>query len=177
MKRRDFFTKLGLGAVAAVVAPQIVKAVEPEIKSNIAPKESYPATPDGGQETWDKAYRQYPLTYDEAYRDFNEYTPIYGGATYVNVDRKPWSMDDFNELKDYARFVGSTSFITTLLCGKQQYMWIENLLLEYIRAWHEGKPEGDYGDIRVFAKNGITYNLLLVNDLDPYSMIILPHKT
>ena len=67
MKRRDFFTKLGLGAVAAVVAPQLVKADEEkqlyilDIESGEVTKVNH-APPE-----WAKGYRQYPLTYDEAY--------------------------------------------------------------------------------------------------------------
>ena len=67
----------------------------------------------------------------------------------------------------------------TLLCGKMQYCFIENLMLDYM-DFNMSEFDVEYrrtdGGHNVFNKNGRKFYLKLCNDLPEWTMISIPEK-
>ena len=95
-----------------------------------------------------------------------------------------FDLRDFDHLKDEFRKQGITETEATILCDKNSYHVIENVMLDYVHskgAFKDDPFQDDgYQDVskgrNIIRKNGLVWYLKLLNDLPEWTMIIIPDK-
>ena len=99
MNRKDFFMKLGMGALVASVAPSLLAKPEPEppLKPYILPTDDLLL----------RYNRHYPLTYDECYKYKEDELKIKRNGFYCIGDRltsfnKQWQIVRYDDKFYYA---------------------------------------------------------------------------
>lgn len=95
----------------------------------------------------------------------------------VSVNHREFNYDiyDFDHIKDVLRSLGFVGIDITILCGDSQYKVIENMALDYIKAYCALHPKysADCTKRQVFSKNGVTYHIYPSGLPNPWSYIIL----
>lgn len=170
MNRKDFFRNISLLTGAAIVAPRLLKGEERS-----------------GKGTWEQIdegnihphhHLQYPLTPDECFfvrtyseESFTSYVHAFSGCVITSAHGV------IDEIKDELRRRGSTDLDITLLCGDRVFISLENAMLDYIKAYRPC-PDGCKGENRnIFMKNGITYHLYRIDNMDDWTMICTTNKS
>lgn len=141
---------MSIGAAAALVVPQIIKAVGP-----VGDKPRLPHVDENGI-------------------DRPGYTPITIERSLFLRSHPDEKIDIsfFDHLKDVLRDNGVISQEIELLCGVGLFEKIKSLVCENTSAYYAVSRHNNFNTF-VFQKNGITYTLIEGVDVHEWSMVII----